>query len=174
MRKSIFARMVPVFLGLMCLGQSAHSQGESHKDFFNPQMLWQSPGQSSIQSRAEKAVVLANRLNLRQSPKKRGKVIGTLKADQIVEVKDRQDDGWVQIKVNNNVYNVTVKKNIVHFLHAACFSPLSLVWKKTIQRGYFTTWPLLTVDMVTHYLDKSTASAKGHLNQQRQKFAHHI
>ena len=69
MRKSIFARMVPVFLGLMCLGQSAHSQGDSHKDFFNPQMLWQSPGQSSVQSRAEKAVVLANRLNLRQSPK---------------------------------------------------------------------------------------------------------
>ena len=101
MRKSIFARMVPVFLGLMCLGQSAHSQGDSHKDFFNPQMLWQSPGQSSVQSHAEKAVDLANRLNLRQSPKKRSKVIGTLKADQVVGVKDRQDDGWVQVKVRN-------------------------------------------------------------------------
>ena len=64
-------------------------------------MLWQSPGQSSVQSRAEKAVVLANRLNLRQSPKKRSKVIGTLKADQVVGVKDRQDDGWVQVKVSN-------------------------------------------------------------------------
>ena len=95
MRKSIYARMIPVFLGLMCLGQSAHSQGDNHKDFFNPQMLWQSPGQYSAKSRAEKAVVLANRLNLRQFPKKRGKVVGTLKADQVVEIKDRQVDGWV-------------------------------------------------------------------------------
>ena len=101
MRKSIFARMVPVFLGLMCLGQSAHSQGDYHKDFFNPQMLWQSPGQSSVKSRTEKAVVLANRLNLRQFPKKRGKVIGTLKADQVVEIKNRQDDGWVEVKISN-------------------------------------------------------------------------
>ena len=101
MNKSIFAGMIPVFLCLMCLGQSAHSQGNSHKVFFNPQMLWQSPGQSSVQSRSEKAVVLANRLNLRQSPKKSGKIVGTLKADQVVEVKDRQDDGWVNVKVNN-------------------------------------------------------------------------
>ena len=44
MRNSIFARMVPVFLGLMCLGQSARSQGNFHKDFFNPQMLCKAQG----------------------------------------------------------------------------------------------------------------------------------
>ena len=103
MRKSLFDRMVPVFLGLMCLGQSAHSQGDSHKNFFNPQMLWQNPDYTSAQSLSEKAVVLANRLNLRESPKKRGKVIGTLKADQVVEVEERQDNGWVEVKIDNEV-----------------------------------------------------------------------
>ena len=103
MRKSLFDRMVPVFLGLMCLGQSAHSQGDSHKNFFNPRMLWQNPEHSSAQSLSEKAVVLANRLNLRESPKKRGKVIGTLKADQVVEVEERQDNGWVEVKIDNEV-----------------------------------------------------------------------
>ena len=103
MKKSIFVSMLPIFLGLMCFSQSAHTQVDSRKDFFNPQMLWQSPGQTFIQSHAEKAVVLANRLNLRESPKKRGKVIGTLKADQVVEVEERQDNGWVQIKISNEV-----------------------------------------------------------------------
>jgi uncharacterized protein YgiM (DUF1202 family) len=102
MRKSAFAPMVPVFLVLMSFGQSAHSQSDFHKDFFDPQMLWQSPGHYYTEAHIEKAVVLASRLNLRLTPKRRGKIIETLKADQVVEVKNRQDNGWVQINVNNS------------------------------------------------------------------------
>ena len=71
----------PRFFGSDVPWTKCSFSGRFSKDFLQSQMLWQSPGQSSVQSRAEKAVVLANRLNLRQSPKKRSKVIGTLKAD---------------------------------------------------------------------------------------------
>ena len=93
MRKSIFARMVPVFLGLMCLGQSAHSQGDSHKDFFNPQMLWQSPGQSSVQSRAEKAVVSQTDSTSANHRKSAVKSLERSKQTRSLRLKDRQDDG---------------------------------------------------------------------------------
>eukprot|EP00957_Ditylum_brightwellii_P028290 2137304-Ditylum_brightwellii.AAC.1 len=48
------------------------------------------------------------------------------------------------------------------------FFSYTLHLEKDIVASYLTTWPSLTVEMVTKYLDKSTATSKGHLNQQRQ------
>ena len=40
-------------------------------------------------------------------------------------------------------------------------------WIKAIDNGHFATWPGLTADLVRKHLPKSTATIKGHLNQQR-------
>jgi hypothetical protein len=53
-------------------------------------------------------------------------------------------------------------------LHAACFSPVKSTWIKAIKNGNFLSWPGLTEHAVEKHLSKSTATTKGHLNQQRQ------
>jgi hypothetical protein len=55
----------------------------------------------------------------------------------------------------------------VQFLHAACGSPVPSAWITAINNGHFATWPGLTADLVRKHLPKSTATVKGHLNQQR-------
>eukprot|EP00957_Ditylum_brightwellii_P089018 6779002-Ditylum_brightwellii.AAC.1 len=39
----------------------------------------------------------------------------------------------------DNVNTMTVKKDIVNFLHAAAFSPTERTWKQAIKHGFFTT-----------------------------------
>jgi hypothetical protein len=63
---------------------------------------------------------------------------------------------------NNN------KKDLINYLHAACFSPVKSTWIKAIKNGFFSSWPGLNEPTVEKYLSKSTSTAKGHLNQQRQ------
>jgi hypothetical protein len=41
-------------------------------------------------------------------------------------------------------------------------------WLQAIQAAIYNTWPGLTTDLVANYLPKSTATVKGHINQQRQ------
>jgi hypothetical protein len=53
-------------------------------------------------------------------------------------------------------------------LHAPCFSPVKSTWIKAIKNGNFSSWPGLNEHSVEKYLSKSTSTAKGHLNQQRQ------
>jgi hypothetical protein len=40
-------------------------------------------------------------------------------------------------------------------------------WITAINNGHFATWPGLTADLVRKHLPRSTATVKGHLNQQR-------
>jgi hypothetical protein len=63
---------------------------------------------------------------------------------------------------NNN------QKDLINYLHAACFSPVKSTWIKAIQNGNFSSWPGLNEHSVEKCLAKSTTTAKGHLNQQRQ------
>lgn len=100
MKTTLFARMLPPLLGLLCLGQSVQAGGDNNKDFFDPQLLWQNPSHKSEQSRVEKAVVLVNRLNLRSAPRTRSEVLERLSADQVVEVKERNETGWVKVRVD--------------------------------------------------------------------------
>jgi hypothetical protein len=67
----------------------------------------------------------------------------------------------------NNVYELKIKKEIIQYLHGACFSPTKSAWIKAIKQGHFATWPGLTAEMVEKHLPKSIATAKGHLQQQR-------
>jgi hypothetical protein len=61
-----------------------------------------------------------------------------------------------------------IKKDLINYLHAACFSPVKSTWIKAIKNGNFSSWPGLNEQNVEKFLSKSTSTAKGHLNQQRQ------
>jgi hypothetical protein len=60
------------------------------------------------------------------------------------------------------------RKDLINYLHAACFSPVKSTWITAIKNGNFSSWPGLTEHAVEKHLSKSTSTTKGHLNQQRQ------
>jgi hypothetical protein len=68
----------------------------------------------------------------------------------------------------NHVQKLKIKKDIMKYLHWACFSPVPSTWIKAIKAGYFMTVPSLTVDLVQKHLNQSIATAKGHLRHERQ------
>jgi hypothetical protein len=67
----------------------------------------------------------------------------------------------------NNVYEINNKRDIITYLHKACFSPVPSTWIKAIDAGFFATWPGLTSQLVRHHLQKSEATIKGHLRTAR-------
>jgi hypothetical protein len=68
----------------------------------------------------------------------------------------------------NHAHDNNNQKDLINYLHAACFSPVKSTWIKAIQNGIFSSWPGLNEHTVENHLSKSTSIAKGHLNQQRQ------
>jgi hypothetical protein len=85
--------------------------------------------------------------------------------------RDKQSNLWSnggQIHSAHNVYEQKSIQDTITYLHACCFSPITDTWLKSIQNGHFATWPSVTVENVQKYLEKSDATAKGHLNQIRQ------
>jgi hypothetical protein len=68
----------------------------------------------------------------------------------------------------NNIHKLTVKQDIMTYLHCACFSPVPSTWLNAINAGHFTTWPGLTIDLICKDLSKSVATSKGHIRQERQ------
>jgi hypothetical protein len=68
----------------------------------------------------------------------------------------------------NHAHDNNNQKDLISYLHAACFSPVKSTWIKAIKNGNFSSWPGLNEHNVEKYLSKSTSTAKGHLNQQRQ------
>jgi hypothetical protein len=68
----------------------------------------------------------------------------------------------------NHAHDNNTQKDLINYLHAACFSPVKSTWIKAIKNGNFSSWPRLNEHTVDKHLSKSTSTAKGHLNQQRQ------
>jgi hypothetical protein len=68
----------------------------------------------------------------------------------------------------NHAHENNNQKDLINYLHAACFSPVKSTWIKAIKNGNFSSWPGLNERSVEKYLSKSTSTAKCHLNQQRQ------
>jgi hypothetical protein len=56
---------------------------------------------------------------------------------------------------------------LINYLHATAFSPVKSTWIKAIKNGNFSSWPGLTEHAVEKRFSKSTATVKGHFNQQR-------
>ena len=52
------------------------------------------------------------------------------------------------------------KRDLIRYLHGACFSPTKATWIAAINNGHFTTWPGLTTSLVTKYLPPSIYTAK--------------
>ena len=76
-------------------------------------------------------------------------------------------------KIKKHALNVIISKNqtksdLIHYLHACCFSPSKSTFLKAIKNGNFLGWPGLTVENVTRNLVIPPATAKGHLNQEKQ------
>jgi hypothetical protein len=67
----------------------------------------------------------------------------------------------------NHVHDNSNQKDLINYLHAACFSLVKSTWITAIKNGHFTSWPGLTEQSVEKHLSKSTSTTKGHLNQQR-------
>ena len=58
--------------------------------------------------------------------------------------------------------------DLVRYLHATCFSPVSSTWQQAIKRNHFCTWPGLTAKLVAKHLPSTTATIQGHIHRQRQ------
>jgi hypothetical protein len=82
-----------------------------------------------------------------------------------VDLKQRFETNQVQC---NHAHDNINQKDLINYLHAACFSPVKSTWIAAIKNGNFTSWPGLTEQAVEKHLSKSTSTTKGHLNQQRQ------
>jgi hypothetical protein len=82
-----------------------------------------------------------------------------------VDLKQKFEKHEVQC---NHAYDNNNQKDLMKYLHAACFSPVKSTWITAIKNGNFLSWPGFTEDAVEKHLSKSTATTKGHLNQQRQ------
>jgi DNA helicase IV len=68
----------------------------------------------------------------------------------------------------NHAHDNNNQKDLINYLHAACFSPVKSTWITAIKNGNFASWPGLTEHAAEKHLSKSTSTTKGHLNQQRQ------
>jgi hypothetical protein len=65
------------------------------------------------------------------------------------------------------VHATSNHKELINYLHAACFSPVESTWISANKNEIFKSWPGLTERAVDRHLSKSSATVKGHLNQQR-------
>jgi hypothetical protein len=41
----------------------------------------------------------------------------------------------------NHAHENSNQKELINYLHAACFSPVKSTWIKAIKNGHFTSWP---------------------------------
>jgi hypothetical protein len=68
----------------------------------------------------------------------------------------------------NHAHDNNIQKDLINYLHAACFSPVKSIWIKAIKNGNSSSWPGLNEHSVEKCLSKSTSTTKGHFNQQIQ------
>ena len=76
-----------------------------------------------------------------------------------------------QVQVDHRL-NVILRKKQTHvqlaqYLHKTCFSPTTTTFTKAIRKNNFLTWPGLTKALVSKYLPKSIATARGHMTSER-------
>ena len=69
----------------------------------------------------------------------------------------------------NALFPEQTQRDLVQWLHAAAFSPSISSFLEATEQKVFATWPNLTPQVIHRYLQPSVATAKGHLNQQRQR-----
>ena len=68
---------------------------------------------------------------------------------------------------SNNMHQVKIKKDSIKYLHAATLRPLQDIWEKSVNWGYFNTWPVLTAKDINN-MPKADYTIKVHLTQIRE------
>ena len=68
---------------------------------------------------------------------------------------------------SNHLHQFNRKENAMGYLHAAAFSPVQDTWSKSVNWGYFNTWPVLRAKDI-HNMNKYEAKIKGHLVQSKE------
>ena len=89
------------------------------------------------------------------------------KGDNLWTVSAYKEEGKEEA---NNVYNLPLMKQSIHYLHAAAGFPVKVKseWIKAIKAGNYVTWPELTAEAVHKHFPESDETQKGHIRQQRQ------
>jgi Reverse transcriptase (RNA-dependent DNA polymerase). len=69
-------------------------------------------------------------------------------------------------QLNNMHHNLKTHKDLVTFLHAACFSPAKSTFLHAIKQGFLHSWPGLIAKKVAKYLTEPAQTIKGHMDQE--------
>ena len=62
----------------------------------------------------------------------------------------------------NNAYSMTTKPDLAMYYYRADFSPVPSTFISAIKKGYFSSWPGLTAELISKHMPTSLATAKGH------------
>ena len=66
-----------------------------------------------------------------------------------------------------SMHEIITKQYLVLYLHQAACIPFPLTWMKSIDAGFYATWPGLTSALVCKHLPKSIYTAKGNIRQEQ-------
>jgi hypothetical protein len=80
----------------------------------------------------------------------------------------KQTNNHITEPIANNVYELRNTGALVQYLHKALFSPTKYAMLQAVKDGHLITWPGLMEDAINKHLQLTTATAMGHMNQQRQ------
>lgn len=64
-----------------------------------------------------------------------------------------------------NVQDLPIKEKVIHYLHTAIGFPTKATLIKAIKKGFYATWPMLTVASVNKHFPESEETQKGHMRQ---------
>jgi hypothetical protein len=74
-----------------------------------------------------------------------------------VNLKEKFETKHVQC---NHAHEKNNQKDLINYIHAACFIPVKSTWITAIENGNFSSWPGLTEHAVEKHLSKSTSTTK--------------
>ena len=72
------------------------------------------------------------------------------------------------VEAINNVYDIPIIEPAIRYLHSAAGLPTKANCTKSIQKGNYLTWTLITVKNVNKLFPESEETQKGHIHNQRQ------
>ena len=67
----------------------------------------------------------------------------------------------------HNVYELRSQAEIIRYFHAAAGFPTKSTWLKAIKKGFYASWPGLTVTAARKHFPESEETQKGHMKKQK-------
>ena len=63
-------------------------------------------------------------------------------------------------------------QDMIQYLHDSCFFPFKSTWLEAIGKGFFKTWPEVTIQNVTKYLLKRIYRNRAHETEVQELSVH--